>query len=188
MLKRKNKNKGFTIIEVMIVLAIAGLILLIVLLAVPALQRASRNTSRKNDASAISAAVNNSIDNNNGTLPSGLAQNNVDANSLDVCDTGGDSSGTTTGFASCTNPETAKLGYYATTGVFLTTATTAITANAGNAGSVTNVSQDSVLIVTGASCASTQAGLATPVPSPRSVAVYYATESSSNTETLQCVD
>jgi prepilin-type N-terminal cleavage/methylation domain-containing protein len=35
---------GFTIIEVMIVLAIAGLILLIVFLAVPALEREARNT------------------------------------------------------------------------------------------------------------------------------------------------
>ncbi len=41
----KNKNEGFTIIEVMIVLAIAALILIIVLLAVPALQRNSKNTT-----------------------------------------------------------------------------------------------------------------------------------------------
>ena len=35
---KKSDKDGFTIIEVMIVLAIAGLILLIVFLAVPALQ------------------------------------------------------------------------------------------------------------------------------------------------------
>jgi prepilin-type N-terminal cleavage/methylation domain-containing protein len=66
--KLKNNNEGFTIIEVMIVLAIAGLILLIVFLAVPALQRASRNTSRKSDAGHLSSAVND-----NGTLPGGPA-------------------------------------------------------------------------------------------------------------------
>ena len=45
MLNRTKKHRsGFTIIEIMIVLAIAGLIMLIVFLAVPALQRASRNT------------------------------------------------------------------------------------------------------------------------------------------------
>ena len=55
--KLKKTNQGFTIIEVMIVLAIAALILLIVLLAVPALQRNSRNTSLKSDASAIIGAV-----------------------------------------------------------------------------------------------------------------------------------
>jgi prepilin-type N-terminal cleavage/methylation domain-containing protein len=45
----KKRNEGFTIIEVMIVLAIAGLIMLVVFLAVPALQRNSRNTQRNND-------------------------------------------------------------------------------------------------------------------------------------------
>ena len=56
--KLKNrKNEGFTIIEVLIVLAIAGLILLIVLLAVPALQRNSRNTSIKNEASGLTGAI-----------------------------------------------------------------------------------------------------------------------------------
>jgi prepilin-type N-terminal cleavage/methylation domain-containing protein len=57
-MKFPSKNtKGFTIIEVMIVLAIAGLIILIVLLAVPALQRNSRNTARKNDAQAMVSAI-----------------------------------------------------------------------------------------------------------------------------------
>ena len=66
-------NKGFTIIEVLIVLAIAGLILIVVLLAVPALQRNSRNTTMKNDASAIAGGVNEYSSNNNGSLPTGIA-------------------------------------------------------------------------------------------------------------------
>jgi len=53
----------------MIVLAIAGLIMLIVFLAVPALQRASRNTDRKNDIGRISSAINDYVSNNNGSLP-----------------------------------------------------------------------------------------------------------------------
>ena len=59
MLKQyKTKDqKGFTIIEVLIVLAIAGLILLIVFLAVPALQRNSRNTQRKTDVGRIGSAA-----------------------------------------------------------------------------------------------------------------------------------
>ena len=65
---RKSKE-GFTIIEVMIVLAIAGLILLIVFLAVPALQRNARNTQRKNDVSSLLAAFSEFTNNNNGTLP-----------------------------------------------------------------------------------------------------------------------
>ncbi|MDB5184308.1 MAG: hypothetical protein JWN38_116 [Candidatus Saccharibacteria bacterium] len=63
----KKNNKGFTIIEVMIVLAIAGLIILIVLLAVPALQRNGRNTSIKNDASAVAAGISEYASNNDGT-------------------------------------------------------------------------------------------------------------------------
>ena len=50
---KTKRDEGFTIIEVLIVLAIAGLIMLIVFLAVPALQRNSRNTQRTNDASLI---------------------------------------------------------------------------------------------------------------------------------------
>lgn len=66
---QKRKSEGFTIIEVMIVLAIAGLIMLIVFLAVPALQRNSRNTQYRNDAASIIAAANEFTNNNNGTSP-----------------------------------------------------------------------------------------------------------------------
>ncbi len=68
-IKSEQSNKGFTIIEVMIVLAIAGLIILIVLLAVPALQRNARNTAIKNDASAIAGAVTEFLSNNDGQAP-----------------------------------------------------------------------------------------------------------------------
>lgn len=63
---QKPNREGFTIIEVMIVLAIAGLIILIVLLAVPALQRNSRNTAIKNDASAIASGITEFASNNDG--------------------------------------------------------------------------------------------------------------------------
>lgn len=65
----KKKNEGFTIIEVMIVLAIAGLIMLIVFLAVPALQRNARNTQRKNDVASLISAFNEYVNNNNGQVP-----------------------------------------------------------------------------------------------------------------------
>jgi prepilin-type N-terminal cleavage/methylation domain-containing protein len=73
MLNNKKRNEGFTIIEVMIVLAIAGLIMLIVFLAVPALQRNSRNTQAKNAASAVLATVNEYQNNNNGGNPTTVA-------------------------------------------------------------------------------------------------------------------
>lgn len=66
----RKKTEGFTIIEVLIVLAIAGLIMLIVFLAVPALQRNSRNTQRTNDASRISSAVTECLNNKNGKVAS----------------------------------------------------------------------------------------------------------------------
>jgi len=72
--KNTNKSSGFTIIEVLIVLAIAGLIMLIVFLAVPALQRNSRNTQRKNEVSQLLGAVNEWTNNNSGTLPATSAE------------------------------------------------------------------------------------------------------------------
>jgi prepilin-type N-terminal cleavage/methylation domain-containing protein len=71
MLKNKS-NKGFTIIEVLIVLAIAGLILLIVFLAVPALQRNARNTTLKNDASALAGGFSEYESNNDGSAPASI--------------------------------------------------------------------------------------------------------------------
>lgn len=63
---------GFTIIEVMIVLAIAGLIMAIVFLAIPGLQKTNRNTQRKNDVARISSLINDFVANNNGKLPTRL--------------------------------------------------------------------------------------------------------------------
>lgn len=78
--KVKQRNEGFTIIEVMIVLAIAGLIMLVVFLAVPALQRNSRNTQRKNDVSSLVGAMSEYVNNNNGKLPPSCTAGNCNAN------------------------------------------------------------------------------------------------------------
>ena len=61
----KKRSEGFTIIEVLIVLAIAGLIMVIVFLAVPALQRNQRNNARNADGARIAAAVNECLANRN---------------------------------------------------------------------------------------------------------------------------
>lgn len=66
----KNK-KGFTIIEVVLVLAIAGLIFLMVFIALPALQRSQRNTQRENDLSRFLTAANDYQTNNSGKTPFG---------------------------------------------------------------------------------------------------------------------
>ena len=61
----KNKN-GFTIIEIVLVLAIAGLIFLMVFLALPALQRSQRNQLYKNNLSLVVGALQNYRSNNGG--------------------------------------------------------------------------------------------------------------------------
>jgi prepilin-type N-terminal cleavage/methylation domain-containing protein len=71
--KNSKTSSGFTIIEVLIVLAIAGLILLIVFLAVPALQRNQRNTTAKNDAQNILGGIAEYQAANNGQLPTNVA-------------------------------------------------------------------------------------------------------------------
>lgn len=65
----KQQGEGFTIIEVVLVLAIAALILLMVFLALPALQRNQRDTTRKNDVSRLQSAINNYKSRSRGTLP-----------------------------------------------------------------------------------------------------------------------
>lgn len=54
---RENNKKGFTIIEVVLVLAIAGLIFLMVFVALPALQRSQRDTQRRNDMSRVDTSL-----------------------------------------------------------------------------------------------------------------------------------
>ena len=67
--KLNRKEAGFTIVEVMIVLAIAGLVLAIVFIAVPALQRNSRDSQRRADISALQSAVATYVGNNDGQVP-----------------------------------------------------------------------------------------------------------------------
>jgi len=81
---RAQKEKGFTIIEVVLVLAIAGLIFLMVFIALPALQSSQRDTARKNDVSAVASAITSYTGNNRGQFPTtlaltGNAQGNPDA-------------------------------------------------------------------------------------------------------------
>lgn len=71
----KNNKNGFTIIEVVLVLAIAGLIFLMVFIALPALQRSQRNTRRRQDMARILSSLNDYQANNNGKMP-GNTQNN----------------------------------------------------------------------------------------------------------------
>jgi prepilin-type N-terminal cleavage/methylation domain-containing protein len=96
------KQQGFTIIEVMIVLAIAALILLAVFLAIPNLQRSSRNSGRKADAGRIGTAATSFTSNNNGSLPATAG----DATTI-LTDAGTLSQYTLTGAGAASSPATA---------------------------------------------------------------------------------
>ncbi len=65
----QQKTKGFTIIEVVLVLAIAGLIFLMVFIALPALQRSQRDSARKNEVGTVVSAIQSYQSNNRNAIP-----------------------------------------------------------------------------------------------------------------------
>lgn len=73
-----NTKRGFTIIEVVLVLAIGGLIFMMVFIALPALQRSQRDTQRNNDISRFVSQLTNYQSNNRGKIP-GTAEGTVGA-------------------------------------------------------------------------------------------------------------
>ncbi len=64
-----SRKRGFTIIEVVLVLAIAGLIFMMVFIALPALQRNQRNEARRESLNRVYALIPQYQKNNNGKLP-----------------------------------------------------------------------------------------------------------------------
>lgn len=155
----KKRSEGFTIIEVLIVLAIAGLIMLIVFLAVPALQRNSRNTQRKADVSAVLGAWAEFVNNNNGTQPSRIDQ--VSGSDFAAC----------TGTTACTATSGApfKMGYYNT-----------LTAVPVGTSAPTLTQAAPIAVVTGATC---NGNTAATGASGRNIAVIYLIEPGT---TAQC--
>lgn len=67
--QHKQQTKGFTIIEVVLVLAIAGLIFLMVFVALPALQRGQRDVQRKQDLSRVQVQMTNYLSSTRGAVP-----------------------------------------------------------------------------------------------------------------------
>ena len=72
-----NQKEGFTIIEVVLVLAIAGLIFLMVFLALPALQRSQKDTQRKDQLSAMVTQIVNFQGNNKNRIPTCKGGNTI---------------------------------------------------------------------------------------------------------------
>lgn len=164
---KKSQSEGFTIIEVMIVLAIAALILLIVFLAVPALQRNSRNTGRKSDVGRVASALNNWVSNNNGIVFTAGAGN---ANLTSVIN----DAGTLNQYTLVAAGAVGANSFSVTTG-------TQVALPAG----ANNVNLGSMQVVTGATCGAS--GATTASTSTRRMALQYLLESSS-TVTPVCLD
>lgn len=166
-MRERNSEEGFTIIEVLIVLAIAGLILLIVFLAVPALQRNSRNTQRKADVSALLSGVQEFTTDNNGTTPTGasIAGNLV----------------TYTGATGTSSVATSKLGHYTAA------PTVIVTTVAGGSGTIPTSAPgvDAVDVIVGAVCTGNTP--TTTSATTRSVVAYYSVEQSGGA-VGQCVE
>ncbi len=80
--KISTTKQGFTIIEVVLVLAIAGLIFLMVFVAFPALQRNQRDTQRRQDYADLGAAVITSSANNNSHSLPGDGNSTILANAI----------------------------------------------------------------------------------------------------------
>lgn len=76
--KIKSKS-GFTIIEVVLVLAIAGLIFLMVFVAFPTLRSSQNDTRRQNDISRLSTQITNFRSNNSNGIP-GMSSKNDNHN------------------------------------------------------------------------------------------------------------
>lgn len=76
---RSFSRGGFTIIEVSLVVAIAGLIFLMVMIGVPAVQRTQRDSQRKENIAEMLTELKNFQTNNRGAVPTGTGTVNYDA-------------------------------------------------------------------------------------------------------------
>lgn len=72
--------RGFTIIEVALVLAIGGLIFLMVFVALPGLRASQRDAERREGVNAFLTRVKNYQQNNRGTLPGAAETGNATVN------------------------------------------------------------------------------------------------------------
>lgn len=66
---RQIRQNGFTIVEILLVIAISGVIMALVFAAIPTLQRNARNNQRKQDVAAMLQAISKHELNNSGNYP-----------------------------------------------------------------------------------------------------------------------
>jgi prepilin-type N-terminal cleavage/methylation domain-containing protein len=155
------KSSGFTIIEVLMVLAIGGLIIMLAFLALPQLERNGRNNQRKQDVGIILEAISHYELNHSGGFP------NCGHDALSSCD-------------AATQPLEflkSKLSFYTDTGQIV------ITAQAPNASATNNPNTDTekVYVFNYQKCDPNTAGKATTQGAGfNDVVALYAIESGSS--------
>jgi prepilin-type N-terminal cleavage/methylation domain-containing protein len=152
--KTRKEESGFTIIEVLIVLAIAGLIMVVVFLAVPNLQRSQRNNARKTDANNVLSALSDYTSNNGGALPTAAC----------------------TGSA-CTFLSNVSLGYFTEANIKYIPYSATFTAP-----TLTAPASEYMDVIAGGACANGAAAAPTAAVSSRGTAVYYGIEGSVATQ------
>jgi prepilin-type N-terminal cleavage/methylation domain-containing protein len=103
LMQEVTNKKGFTLIELVIVLAIAALILAGVLIAVTGAQKSRRDTQRKDDAAKIVSYLEQYASNNSGNYPTGAARTGFDSTYITSNNLKDPSSGNTYTIAASTN-------------------------------------------------------------------------------------
>lgn len=167
----QTKQRGFSIIEVVLVLAIAGLIFLMVFIALPALQRNQRDSARQTEVQTVLSAVSTYGSQNSGRLPTTAAQIGVIVNGKAINDT-----------------EAAVLDSGAQIQLRTFAQTASLTASTTAATSVdTTVGLEEIVVVTGAKCPETTGSSINLVRgTSRQVAVVAIQESGGATGSLVC--
>lgn len=194
MASKTKQDQGFTINELMIVLAIAGLIMFIVFLAVTALQRSSRNHQRKHDVALLAAAIGDYQLNNVHFAPNNLKNHDGNPSLIDISTIGNHQ-----------NFETVRLAFYNGGGVADNTwgpaaddiyinvsgpvnvIKTPNIAAPGDTGTNANrITDNNISIQAGETCNDT--GTGPGQLDKTAVAIFFVLETGANNGSLQCVD
>ncbi len=208
--KAKKRQAGFTIVEVIIVLAIVGVIILVVFLAVPAAQRLVRNNQRARDASTLASGI-LQFESDFGEFPNMMrtytladgtttVDDTVELGLASVCgrapeqsaevklsyyDVGGD-----TGWGHDAGPDQGQkpnVGANATNCAGITDIQAPIVIASGDPSvSVWRVNTDSLSVVFGETCNETNDGAG--FLNPSSVAIFYVLEQPGSNGILKCAD
>ena len=161
-------NKGFTIVETLIVLAIAATIIVVVLLAVPGLQRSSRNTTARTAANNVVSGWSEQMAALFGAspgLPTGGSAGSISINSV------------TYKLASVVKPIVGTQSGSTATTFSYSASTTAFTN-----GAASTVAPNSLVVVFTATCSGTSAATGTTTQ----IAVFYPIENG-GTGSVGCI-